>query len=380
MAALWIAAQISPGATALVGLSEIVTALVCGLFAGVYADRLHKVKAMMMSDLVRAIAVFTLPIAAHFGTITIPHLMFVGIVLGGFNTLFDPCLGAAVPALADDPESLHATNALMDATRRVARTIGPGCAGLLAVCIPISQFFTIDAISFLISAAGVAYLGHKHAERFIEVNRVDVAVSGIVNELRESIEAAGKNKIIARDFTTYAFISFAYSIAYTVGLPFITKQKFGDAIGAYGMLVAAYGVGSLAGNLLLGNMRARKAANVMFAGYMTWGLGFVVLGLAPNLPIALLAAAIGSIGSPLVAITMQTTIQGEIPTGQIGKVLALRLTIGYLGLGLGLALAAPLYEHFSAAAVITGSAVLFVLVVLLNKFAYQASSKPSSSS
>lgn len=365
VAALWIAAQISPACTALVAASEFGSAFVCSLFAGVYADRVNRIKAMIVADLVRALVVLTLPVAAYYGSITIPHLILVGITLGSLGTLFDPCLSAVIPAVALDAEALHSTNALMDATKRLARTVGPGLAGLLAACIPISQFFTIDALSFLASAIGIAYLGYKYKSQFAETAQDAPQHEGIVAELKEALASAKTNRVLARDFATFAIANFAYAIAYTVGLPTVSQQRYGGAIGAYGYLIGAYGAGSLVGNLFLGNLAAGRSSLIIFIGYLIWGAGFLIIGLAPSLPIALLGSALGAIGSPLVNVTVQTTIQGQIPARQIGKVFALRATIAYVGVGIGLAFAPLLFKYFPAKDLIAYASLLFFAVAFL---------------
>ncbi len=368
VAALWIAAQISPASTALVAAAEFGSGFLCTLIAGVYADRLHKIQAMISTDIIRAIVVMTLPVMAYFGSITIPHLLLVGMVLGSLTTLFDPCLVATIPVIADDSDSLHTINALMDATKRLARTVGPGVAGLLAACIPISQFFTIDAFSYVASALGVAYLGYKYPERFSQADKSPMHSESILQELQEALAIAKTNQIIARDLAVFVIANVAYAITYTVGLPIISKQKFGGTIGAYGLIIAAYGVGSLIGNLILGNMKAGKPKQIIFIGYLIWGLGFLTIGLAPNLSIGMLGAALGAIGSPLVNVTIATNIQAKMPASQIGKVFALRLQVAYAGIGIGLALAAYLFEHFPASILIALFSSLFFLVGFIMRF------------
>ena len=156
--ACWLAAQISPASIAIVAASEYLSAFCFSFLAGVLADRYNKRNLMLCSDLGRAVAVFSLPIASIFHPISIWHLAIVGICLGALGVLFDPCMIVTIPALADEQWLLQATNGLTDFTKRMARALGPALAGLLATVIPIQYLFNLDALSFLISAVGVVYI------------------------------------------------------------------------------------------------------------------------------------------------------------------------------------------------------------------------------
>lgn len=83
---------------------------------------------MVVSDVVRTLAVATLPIAAMFGGLGFWHLVSVGAVIGIFGALFDPALQASLPSISHSPQALQATQGLMDVTQRLARAIGPSLA------------------------------------------------------------------------------------------------------------------------------------------------------------------------------------------------------------------------------------------------------------
>ncbi len=165
IAVIWIAIRVAGGNGALVAAVQSASALLLGPIGGVYADRWDRRAIMIGADVARALAVLTLASIALLGSLQLWQLVAVAMVLGSLSTLFRPALRASLPMLAGDVRTLQATNGLMDATQRLARAVGPALAGLLVAIIPLGHFFTVDAVSFVISALAVLSLGRGFAWR-----------------------------------------------------------------------------------------------------------------------------------------------------------------------------------------------------------------------
>ena len=161
IAIVWMAVNVAGSGAGLVVAAQSVAGLVFGLLGGVYADRWNRRTTMIVVDLIRAVAVGVLPILSMLGRLQLWHMAAAGIVIGGLGALFDPALQASLPALAGDVQVLQAANGLMDMTRRLARAIAPSLVGLVAALLPVSQFFTLDAISFVISAVAIGSLSRR---------------------------------------------------------------------------------------------------------------------------------------------------------------------------------------------------------------------------
>ena len=51
-------------------------------------------------------------------------------------------------------------------------------------------------------------------------------------------------------------------------------------LAAYALVIGAYGVGDVSGNLVAGSVRFRRPLSTMFLGYVVMGTGFALLALA----------------------------------------------------------------------------------------------------
>ena len=176
IAVVWLSVQIVGSEAGFVLAAGSIARLIVGLFGGVFADRWDRQKTMVIVDILRMLALLSLPIAAVIGDITLTHLAIVAVIAQGLSGLFDPALQASMPVLAIDSKTLQASNALLDVTSRMARIVAPGLAGLLVAVLPISQFFTLDAMTFGVSAIALLAIGRgfawqPEADALPQVNR-----------------------------------------------------------------------------------------------------------------------------------------------------------------------------------------------------------------
>ena len=73
--------------------------LLVGLFAGAWADRLRRRPLMIWTDAVRALLLFSVPIAYVAGVLRMEQLYLVVFVEAGLGALFDAAYPAYVPSL-----------------------------------------------------------------------------------------------------------------------------------------------------------------------------------------------------------------------------------------------------------------------------------------
>jgi len=126
------------------------------LIGGALADHYSRRRLAVVADLVQAIAVATVVFAIAEGHVNVVHIGGVALVQGMCNGIggasMNPVLKRIVP-----PEQFPALSASKQGREMISRLAGPPLGGALfsvAKWIP----FLVDAISFLVSAAGVAMI------------------------------------------------------------------------------------------------------------------------------------------------------------------------------------------------------------------------------
>ena len=138
-------------------LAETLPALLVGLFAGVWVDRLRRRPVLIAADIGRAILLGSIPGAALLGLLRIEYLYVVAFLTGTLTLFFDTAYGAFLPSMVER-EQLIDGNSKLEVSRLVAGLAGPGLAGWLIqwLTAPIAIF--IDAVSFLVSAFTVSII------------------------------------------------------------------------------------------------------------------------------------------------------------------------------------------------------------------------------
>jgi len=130
--------------------------LVLGIPVGAWVDGWRKRPVLVAADLVRAVAVVTVPLAHWAGALTIEHLMAVAAIVSAAAVFSDTAHTAILPPLVGRARVAEA-NARLQTTDSTMRVVGPSLAGALLtrVAAPVLYVFTAvtAAASALLSAS-----------------------------------------------------------------------------------------------------------------------------------------------------------------------------------------------------------------------------------
>lgn len=363
----WVAASTFGTNAGLLPAAQAAVMLLTALLAGRMADALSHRRAMIGADLLRA-AVLGLMVVAWLATGATPGWTLVACVLSLAvgNALFRPALMAVVPSLAPSA-LLPATNALIDTTERIARLLGPGLIGVLAASLPLVHFVTIDAVTFLASASAVAFA--------VAARRDLLADSATPRSLWASLShgfvAVRRDALLGFVLSVTGIINGAWYTAYFIGLPLmLVEGHVPGGIGAFGLVISAYGLTNLSSTLVVGNRpMSLHPARMIFGGNLFQGIGITTLGLAGTLlaPAHLQAGFIGAalisaIGGPMQDITVATLRQTVLGTGDIAAGTRAFVVVNQAGLLVGLLVSPLLFRAIGVAPTIicAGIAILSV--------------------
>lgn len=143
--------RITGSTVALAGLMVAIAlpTLVFGTLAGVYVDRIDRKKAMLVSDLMRAVVVLGFLFARS--EALIPFIYVIGFVQAAIGTVFNPARAAFMPAVVGT-EKLLAANSVSQTSRIVFNLLGTGAAGIIAAVAPtLAPAFIVDSATFFAS-------------------------------------------------------------------------------------------------------------------------------------------------------------------------------------------------------------------------------------
>jgi hypothetical protein len=210
----------------------------------------------------------------------------------------------------------------MSTTIRMARMVGPAIVGLMSAFIPMIHFFSIDAVTFIISALCVLSL-RKHipadAQSEEHISFSDALMSGF--------KAVQKIPGLTYVFISKGVTTGAWNLALMIGFPLLVHQMTNGDARSFGLVMASYGVGNFAGALYFGNRPRPRSEFLMYAGYLWLGLGFMAIGAAPTIPLVMLAAAVGGFSGPMNDLGFIDMMQAKFPVKDITKIFRLRMAV-----------------------------------------------------
>ncbi len=313
------------------------------VFGGSAADRWGRRRVMVLADLLRAgaqAALATWVIAGH------PPLgAFAGAeaVIGVGQAMFGPATTGLVPDLVADPSDLQAANSLRGLANSLATVAGPALAGIVVAAINPGWAIAVDAATYLASAALLVSLRLPA--------RPPIPSASFAAQLREGwTEFWGRTWlwVIVAQYALFHLIVLAPFMVLGV---VIAKTSLGGPT-AWGAILAALSLGSLAGSLVTLHVRPRRPLLVATLSGFTWIAPTLMLGLtAPAWAIAIGAFSAGT-GLGVFGPLWDTTLQHHIPERVLSRV----SSYDYLGsvalLPVGYALAGPL------AAILGGHTIL----------------------
>lgn len=366
----WIAVRSFGAAAGYLNALGVLALLLAALTIGRWSDHWEQRAAMIGADLLRAGMLCLLVLAwVATGAPSAPALALTVAVLGVGQAVFRPALQALLPVLValDD---LPAANALFDTTDRIARLIGPGVIGLLAGLLPVRHFFTLDAVSFALSAAAIA-LGAR-LRPVPPIRRAAPKPESRIG-IAHGFEVVARHKLLRFVLLTSGFTNGAWFATLFLGLPLLIERAGitgpgGTGLGAFGLVISSYGCTNLAATLWIGNraMPVRPGRQI-FAGDALLGTGLVLLALAPVLwprgwllPGLCLGAAIAAPGGPMHDVPVAVLRQTELPRQDVPAAMRAFMVAGNLGI-LAAMLAAPLM--FTALPLVPASALCGVMAV-----------------
>lgn len=144
----------------LLGTFESLAFLLVGLPAGAWVDRMSKRAVLVWGDVVRGLALLTLPVAWLLDVLTFPLVLVVATVVGVATVFFDVAYQSYLPSLVPSSR-ISEGNAKLQVSHSAAHVMGPGLGGLLVRAMGAPLVILLDALSFLGSVVFTLRIRHR---------------------------------------------------------------------------------------------------------------------------------------------------------------------------------------------------------------------------
>jgi MFS family permease len=305
--------------------------LLFSLPAGAWVDRLPRRRVLVVTDLGRAAALVSIPIAYAFDALSLWQLYGVGFFTGTLTVFFEVAYVAYLPSLVERRQ-LAEGNSKLEITRSSAQLGGPGFGGLLVQAFSAPVAILADAISFLGSAV---FLG---AIRRREEVHPRVEGTRLVAEVAEGIRFVLSHPFMRPSMAFIAASNFFYNVIYGIFLVYAVRTLGLDAA-RIGLAFTLGNVGVLAGAFLatrIGRLLG-VGRTILVSGFMLgWPLLLVPLPQGSYaLPVFVAVFAVTGFFGVVVNVVGVSLMQAMTPDRLQGRATASRRLVNFGAIPLG---------------------------------------------
>ncbi len=309
------------------------------LAGGVWADRVSRKALLVLGGLATGSAQATTAVLFLTHHATIWRVALLQTVFGVAGAFTRPASTGLI-SQAVSHAHLQEANALLDLSRSSLRVIGPALGGLIVVVANPGWALAGDAASFFVVAGLYLQLRIAPTERPPRTR--------MLHELRE-----GWSEFVSRSWlwamvASFGLFQLTLFPALLVLGPTVAKQHLGGA-GAWGLILACQGAGSILGGLIA--LRLRPPRPLVAATLLCVPTAFLLalLGAVAPVPVLCLAGFVAAVGLTSGDIIWFTTFQLEVPDQLMSRLSSFDW-FGSVALNpLGYALVGPLSDSLGIA-------------------------------
>jgi MFS family permease len=304
---------------------------VIGLPAGVWLDRRKRRPVLIGTDLVRALALIVITVAAATDQLTFPLLIVATAVMGLMRVVFEVGYQTYLPSIVRSDDLVQG-NSTVEAIRSGGQIVGPGVGGWLVQLAGAANALLVDAVSFVVSAFCLWRVRTPEQAPAVTERR------GMLAEAREGIRFVRANPVLRSIAATSAVSNLLFTAASALNILFLV-ETVGVGPGTAGMIFSVGSAAALVSAAIATKLARRVgSARIIWTSvalsspfnllipftYADWRLAFFVVGIS-----------IGGGGQLIYAITQLSYRQQVVPSEILGRVNATMrfLVMGALPLG-----------------------------------------------
>lgn len=259
--------------------SSTASFLLVGLIAGAWVDRWIKRRVMVIADLVRFLAIVSIPLFWWFHLLSIWQLFVVAAITGLASVFFDVASQSLTPILFKERE-IGVANGALETSQQIAHVGGPSLVGFLIGFIKAPLLLLADAISFAVSAVTLLFISDQEMPAAKE-NRRPLRI-----EIREGLAFVYRQRFIRTIALTTATTNFFSTMIWTLLPVFILRTMHVPAT-AFGVMMSVGSVGGLIGAALCSKLIAKIGEGPLIALSATLsGVAICAIPLAGYVPAA----------------------------------------------------------------------------------------------
>ncbi len=292
------------------------TSVVLLLFGGAIADRLPRRTLIIASDLVGGCVVAVMALLSWAGALRIEYVYVASIGLGAADAFLRPSYNAIIAELVPG-DILRAGNAARLLGRSLARIAGPTVGGLAVAFAGPALAFGIDALTFFFSFATLVLAKPSL--------RIPSSSASLVRDVREGFGYVFSVRWLWTTTLYFMLVNIAYAGQSGVMMPLLVRDVLGGNAETYGVIISAYGVGTILASVAIAQVAVRRPGMLMYTFELLACVATLAIGLVPIVPAVVVFMALTGVGLASSTVIWEALLQRHVPERILGRVSSIDL-------------------------------------------------------
>jgi MFS family permease len=329
----------SSGLMSVIMALSVLPSVLLGPLSGVIIDRYSRKKIIIVTDVVRGLAVLVLAGVMYFKAdehaLIISCFVVVALVNGLAKTFFQPAIESAIPDLVSK-EKLMKVNAMFNSSNQSAILLGQAAGGVLFRILGAPLLLLLDAISYLLSAFNESFI-KMESKPARKTTSWRGRMSSYRADLVAGISYVRNTKGMLQTMLFATSLNFLISPVLLL-MPFYVTEQLGEGVQWYGFLLAAMGLGTLLGYFFgaMFKVGENHRATVMFMSVFTVASSLMLLAMSETPLLSMASQVITGIGLGVFNLHALTLLQTTPPEHIRGRVMSFSMSVTSIAIPLGL--------------------------------------------
>jgi len=343
--------------SAVVG-AELIGLAALGIPGGAVLRRLGAWRTMWLADAVRAPLMLAIPFLYWLGHDAFAPIVVLAFLLGALAGPYFAAQKVIVPELLGEDEAVVGrANALFQGATRSTMLLGPVLAGILIAGVSAPWVLVVDACTYVVAAVLVVTLVPRPEQQA----RSDEDVGA-----RRGLRFLTREPLLRLWLPLFVLGDTAWT-AFFVSVPVLVVTRFDADPRVAGWLLASFGVGAVAGNVVAYRVLLERAGGLTIVGtcILAQAAPLWLLTTHPAAWLACAALALAGIANGLVNPSIHSLLTLRIPVGLRPSVMTINVMLFGLAQPVGVFAVGPVLDELGPQPVLVAFAAVQTVAMSL---------------
>lgn len=256
----------------------IIPRLIFSPIAGVFGDWFDRKKSIVLLDLLNAviIGIYAL-IFIHRGSLSVPLIYVLVILLEITEIFFHSSMAAVLPSIVDKEDFLEANSAKSLAVS-IGDLLAPIIAALIYGSFGMALILIVNSISFFLSSISEMFINipqnHKVPEK--------MSIKSFKDDLIGGISLLRENKLVTTIISSGGILNFCVSPLVSIGLVFIIKEILKTSDFKFGLFQMVLSSSFIVAPLIGGkHIKKIKIGKLLYMSFISIAITVLIMAMIP---------------------------------------------------------------------------------------------------